>query len=101
MRTLITVAAVLTILTTATLLPSFIGVKPIYALCSEVKDPNVSCHEQYNTRSNIDSTTSTSTEEDDNTSPLLCSDLKCKLGHEYMLDPDNDLVEDPLDFMDY
>lgn len=101
MRTLVTFAVVFTILTTATLFGSLTGGKLVYALCNEIKDPNVSCHEQYNSRSNIDSTTSNSVEEDDDAAPLLCSDLKCSLGHEYMLDPDNDLVEDPLDFMDY
>lgn len=101
MRTLLTVAFVFTILTTTTLFGSLYAGNHVYALCNEVKDPNVSCHEQYNTRSNIDSTTSSSVEEDDNKTPMLCSDLKCSLGHEYMLDPDNDLVEDPLDFMDY
>jgi hypothetical protein len=101
MRTLLTVVVVFTILTTVTILTIPATGKDAYALCSEVKDPNVSCHEQYNTRSNIDSTTSSSVEEGDDTAPLLCSDLKCNLGHEYMLDPDNDLVEDPLDFMDY
>lgn len=101
MRTLFNVAIVITFLTTATLLGTQLGGIDVYALCSEVKDPNVSCHEQYNTRSNVDSTTSSSVEEDDSSVPLLCSDLKCSLGHEYMLDPDNNLDEDPLDFMDY
>lgn len=100
MRTLITMAIVFTILSTSSLSSSLIGGKLVYAVCSEVKDPNVSCHEQYNSRSNIDSTTSSSVTPEDDDKPLLCSDLKCNLGHEYLLDPDNDLVDNPLDFMD-
>ena len=100
MRTLITIAIVFTILSTTALSSSLIGAKLVYAVCSEVKDPNVSCHEQYNSRSNIDSTTSSSVTQEDDDNPLLCSDLKCNLGHEYLLDPDNDLVDNPLDFMD-
>lgn len=101
MRTLITLSIIFAILTPAMVFSTVTEGKFANALCSEIKDPKVSCHEQYNSRSNIDSTTSSSTEEDNHSAPLLCSDLKCHLGHEYMLDPDNDMVQDPLDFMDY
>jgi hypothetical protein len=70
------------------------------AICGELEDPNVSCHEQYNSHSNSETTT-TSTAIEDESDPLLCTDLKCNLGEEYLLDPTTNEIDDPLDLLDY
>lgn len=102
MRTLYTFAVILSLLSATSLLIFANGNGMAYALCSEITDPNVSCHEQHNSHSNVETTTSTTTEEEeevDEVSPLLCSDLKCSLGKEYILGHETDIA-DPLDFID-
>ena len=55
----------------------------------ESKNPNVSCHQQYNSDSNTETTTTTTTSTAEEESDLiLCTDLKCNLGKEYLLDPE-------------
>jgi hypothetical protein len=102
MRTLYTLAVILSLLSATSLLIFANGNGMAYALCSEITDPNVSCHEQHNSHSNVETTTSTTTEEEeevDDVSPLLCSDLKCSLGKEYILGHETDIA-DPLDLID-
>ena len=97
MRTLYTFAVVLSLFSATSLIFAN-GNSIAYALCSEITDPNISCHEQHNTHSNVETTTSTTTEEEE-VSPLLCSDLKCSFGKEYILGHDTDIA-DPLDLID-
>jgi len=102
MRTLSTFAIILSLLSATSLLIFVNGDSIAYGLCSEITDPNVSCHEQHNTHSNVETTTSTTTEEEadeEEVSPLLCSDLKCSLGKEYILGHDTDIA-DPLGLLD-
>ena len=97
MRTSLTYAVIL----------SFLGATSLFALasennianglCSEITDPNVSCHEQHNSHSNVETTTTS--EEEEEVSPLLCSDLMCSLGEEYTMDQDADIA-DPLGLLD-
>ena len=102
MRTLYTFVVVLSLFSATSLLIFANGNSIAYALCSEITDPNVSCHEQHNTHSNVETTTSTTTEEEEveEVSPLLCSDLKCSFGKEYILGHDTDIA-DPLDLIDH
>ncbi|HEU5120015.1 MAG TPA: hypothetical protein VFT71_03415 [Candidatus Nitrosocosmicus sp.] len=99
MRTFHTFAVMLLLLGATSLLSLANGNSIANGLCSEITDPNVSCHEQHNSRSNVETTTSTTTEEEEEVSPLLCSDLKCNLGEEYIMDQDSDIA-DPLDLLD-
>ena len=100
MRTFQTFAVMLSLLGVTSLLALANGNSIANGLCSEVTDPNVSCHEQHNSHSNVETTTSTTTEEEEEVNPLLCSDLKCNLGEEYIMDHDSDIA-DPLDLLDY
>ena len=102
MRTLYTFAVILSLFSATSLLIFANGNTIAYALCSEITDPNVTCHEQHNSHSNVKTTTSTTTEEEEaveEDNPLLCSDLKCSLGKEYILGHDTDIA-DPLDLLD-
>ncbi|HYG00267.1 MAG TPA: hypothetical protein VD815_09250 [Candidatus Saccharimonadales bacterium] len=101
MRTFFTFAIFLSLLSATSLLALSNGNTVIYALCSEITDPNVSCDEQYNSRSNVETTTSTTTTEEEEENSLFCSDLKCNLGEEYVLDPDTSIEDTPLDLLDY
>ena len=38
---------------------------------------------------------------EDESDSMLCNDLKCNLGEEYLLDPKTDVMDDPLDLLDY
>ena len=100
MRTFFTFAILLSLISATSLLALSNGNIVTYALCSEITDPNVSCDEQYNSRSNVETTTSTTTTEEEENS-LFCSDLKCNLGEEYVLDPDTSIEDTPLDLLDY
>ncbi len=102
MRTLYTFAIIFSLLSATSLLIFVNGDSIAYGLCSEITDPNVSCHEQHNSHSNVETTTTSTTEEEteaEETSPMLCSDLKCSLGKEYILDHDTDIA-DPLGLLD-
>ncbi|MDQ2685550.1 MAG: hypothetical protein M3Y25_06880 [Thermoproteota archaeon] len=102
MRTSFTFAIFLSLLSATSILALSNGNAVTYALCSEITDPNVSCDEQYNSRSNVETTTSTTTtEEEEEENFLFCSDLKCNLGEEYVLDPDTSIEDTPLDLLDY
>jgi hypothetical protein len=100
MRTFQTFGLILSLLGATSLLALVNGNSVANGLCSEITDPNVSCHEQHNSRSNVETTTSTTTEEEEEVSPLLCSDLKCNLGEEYIMDQDSEIAV-PLDLLDY
>ena len=103
MRTLYTFAVILSLFSATSLLIFANGNTNASALCSEITDPNVTCHEQHNSHSNVETTTSSTTEEEEEAieedNPLLCSDLKCSFGKEYILGHDTDLA-DPLDLLD-
>ena len=98
MRTFYTIAIIFSFVGVISLLSLSNGNSVVHGLCSEITDPNVSCREQYNSNSNVETTTSTTTEEEE-VSPLLCSDLKCNLGEEYIMDQETDIA-DPLDLLD-
>jgi hypothetical protein len=103
MRTLLRIVVIFSILSVSTLFTTLNNNGAAYAICSELDDPNISCHEQYNSHSNIATSTSTSssTTTEDESDPMLCTDLKCNLGEEYLLDPKTDVMDDPLDLLDY
>ena len=99
MRTLLKIIVIFSILSVSTLFTTLNNNGAVFAICSELDDPNISCHEQYNSHSNT-ATSTTSTTTEDKSNPLLCSDLKCNLGDEYNLDPETDVMDDPLDLLD-
>jgi hypothetical protein len=99
MRTLLKLVAFFSILSMTTIFMTINNNGEAMAICGEINDPNISCHEQYNTHSNT-ATSTTSTTTEDESEPMLCSDLKCNLGEEYMLDPETDIMDDPLDLLD-
>jgi hypothetical protein len=99
MRTLLKIVAIFSILSVTTIFMTVNNSGKVMAICGEINDPNISCHEQYNSHSNTASYTTSSTTEDES-EPLLCTDLKCNLGDEYALDPETDLMDDPLDLLD-
>ena len=99
MRTLLKIVAIFSILSVTTIFMTVNNSGKVMAICGEINDPNISCHEQYNTHSNTATSTTSTTNEDESDS-LLCSDLKCNLGEEYLLDPETDVMDDPLDLLD-
>ena len=99
MRTLLKIVVIFSILGVSTLFTMHNSNEASFAMCGELNDPNISCHEQYNSHSNT-ATTTTSTTTEDESDPILCTDLKCNLGEEYLLDPETDLMDDPLDLLD-
>ena len=101
MRTLLRIVVIFSILSVSTLFTTLNNNGAAYAICSELDDPNISCHEQYNSHSNTATSTSSSTTTEDESDPMLCTDLKCNLGEEYLLDPETDVMDDPLDLLDY
>ena len=101
MRTLLRIVVIFSILSVSTLFMTLNNNGGAYAICSELDDPNISCHEQYNSHSNTATSTSSSTTSEDESNPMLCTDLKCNLGEEYLLDPKTDVMDDPLDLLDY
>ncbi len=100
MRALLRIVVIFSILSVSTLFTTLHNNGAAYAICSELGDPNISCHEQYNSRSNTATSTSLTTTEDES-DPMLCTDLKCNLGEEYLLDPKTDVMDDHLDLLDY
>jgi hypothetical protein len=100
MRTLLKIIVIFSILSVSTLFATLNNNDTAFAICSELNDPNISCHEQYNSHSNT-ATSTTSTTTEDESDLMLCSDLKCNLGGEYLLDPETDVLDDPLDLLDY
>jgi len=101
MRTLLRIFVIFSILSVSTLFTTLNNNGAAYAICSELDDPNISCHEQYNSHSNTATSTYSSTTTEDESDPMLCTDLKCNLGEEYLLDPKTDVMDDPLDLLDY
>lgn len=101
MRTLLKFAIIFSYLSTTTLVGGFITNNTVNALCDGIQDPNISCHEQYNSRSNTDTSTTTTTNTQDDSETLLCSDLKCNFGEEYLLDPESMITNGPFDALDY
>lgn len=99
MRTLLKIVVIFSVLSVTALFTTLNNNGVAFAICSEIDDPNISCHEQYNTHSNTATSTTSTTNEDESDS-LLCSDLKCNLGEEYLLDPETDVMDDPLDLLD-
>ena len=99
MRTLLKIVVIFSILSISALITTPDNNGVAFALCDEVENPNVSCHEQYNSHSNTETTSSNSSTEDES-DLMLCTDLKCNLGTEYLLDPRSDVMDDPLDLLD-
>lgn len=97
MRTLLKIVGIFSILSISALITTLDNNGVAFALCDEMENPNVSCHEQYNSHSNTETTTSSTEDESD---LMLCTDLKCNLGTEYLLDPRSDVMDDPLDLLD-
>jgi hypothetical protein len=91
--------AIFSIMGVTTLLMSINNSGAAMAICSEINDPNVSCHEQHNSHSNV-ATSTTSTTTEDESEPVLCTDLKCNLGEEYMPDLETGVMDDPLDLLE-
>jgi hypothetical protein len=99
MRTLLKIIVVFSILSISSLMNTINSNGVTFALCDGIKNPNVSCHHQYNSDSNTETTTTASTTEEES-DLILCTDLKCNLGKEYLLDPRTDVMDDPLDLLD-
>jgi hypothetical protein len=99
MRTLLKIIVVFSILSISALMTTFDSNAVTFALCDGIKNPNVSCHQQYNSDSNTETTTTASTTEEES-DLILCTDLKCNLGKEYLLDPRTEVMDDPLDLLD-
>lgn len=100
MRTLLKIVVIFSLLSVSTLFTTLNNNDATFAICSEIDDPNISCHEQYNSHSNTATSTTSTTTEDESDS-MLCTDLKCNLVEEYLLDPETDVLDDPLDLLDY
>ena len=99
MRTLLKIVVVFSILSISALMTTLNNNGVTFGLCDGIENPNVSCHQQYNSHSNTETTTTTSTTEEES-DLMLCTDLKCNLGSEYLLDPSTDIMDDPLDLLD-
>lgn len=98
MRTLLKIVVIFSILSISALMIPLNNNGITFAFCDGNEKPNVSCHEQYNSHSNTETTTSSTAE--DESDLMLCTDLKCNLGKEYLLDPRTDIMADPLDLLD-
>ena len=71
MRTLLKIVVIFSILSVSTLFTTLNNNGAAYAICSELDDPNISCHEQYNSHSNT--ATSTLLHLQLRMNPILCS----------------------------
>ena len=71
MRTLLRIVVIFSILSVSTLFTTLNNNGAAYAICSELDDPNISCHEQYNSHSNT--ATSTLPQLQLRMNPILCS----------------------------
>ncbi len=99
MRILLKVIVVFSILSISASMTTLNSNGVTFALCDGIKNPNVSCHQQYNSQSNTETTTTPSTIEEES-DLMLCMDLKCNLGKEYLLDPTTEVMDDSLDPLD-
>lgn len=99
MRTLLKIIVVFSIFSISALMTTFSSNGVTFALCDGIENPNVSCHEQYNSHSNTETTTTASPAEEES-APMLCTDLKCNLGKEYLLDPRVEVMDNPLELLD-
>ena len=100
MRTLLKIIVVFSILSISALMTVLNSNGVTFALCDGIKNPNVSCHQQYNSDSNTETTTTTASTTEEESDLILCTDLKCNLGKEYLLDPRTEVMDDPLDLLD-
>jgi hypothetical protein len=100
MRTLLKIIVVFSILSISALMTALNSNGVTFALCDGIKNPNVSCHQQYNSDSNTETTTTTASTTEEESDLILCTDLKCNLGKEYLLDPRTEVMDDPLDLLD-
>ncbi|WP_458743071.1 hypothetical protein [Candidatus Nitrosocosmicus sp. T] len=98
MRTLLKIVIVFSILSISALMTTLNNNGVTFALCEGTENPNLTCHQQYNSHSNTETTSTSTTEEESDL--MLCTDLKCNLGKEYLLDPRTDIMDDPLDLLD-
>lgn len=100
MRTLLKIIVVFSILSISALMTTLNNNGVTFALCDGIENPNVSCHEQYNSHSNTETATTTDSTAEEESDPMLCTDLKCNLGKEYLLDPRIEVMDDPLELLD-
>jgi hypothetical protein len=100
MRTLLKIIVVFSILSISALMTALNSNGVTFALCDGIKNPNVSCHQQYNSDSNTETTTTSASTTEEESDLILCTDLKCNLGKEYLLDPRTEVMDDPLDLLD-
>jgi len=89
---------ILSIFSATSFLISFSNNERVSAVCNQVSNSTVFCHEQYNTRSNTATTTITEEEE---SSSLFCMDLKCNLNDNEPSNSEIDTIDSPLDYLDY
>ncbi len=71
---------VFSIFTATGLLTTISYNEKVFAVCNEINNKNIYCHEQYNTRSNTATTTTTIEEEEEEPSTLFCITLACNLS---------------------
>jgi hypothetical protein len=69
---------VFSIFTATGLLTTISYNEKVFAVCNEINNKNIYCHEQYNTRSNTATTTTTIEEEEPST---FCNTLACNLNN--------------------
>ncbi len=98
MKFLLVIIMVLSIFSGTMFFSSVSYNEKVFAICNEINNTTISCHEQYNTRSNTATTTITEEEEQ---SPLFCIDLDCNLSDEDLLDSGIDTINSPLDDFEY
>jgi hypothetical protein len=99
MKIFLKITMILSIFTATMFLSSISNNEKVYAVCNEIKNTSVYCHEQYNTHSNT--ATTSITEEKEEPSPLFCIGLTCSLSDDDLLDSGMDTISDPIGDFEY
>jgi hypothetical protein len=99
MKFFLMITMILAVFTATMFLSSISNNEKVYAVCNEIKNTNVYCHEQYNTHSNTAKTSIT--EEKEEQSPLFCIDLTCNLSDDDLLDSEIGTISDPIGDFEY
>jgi len=99
MKFFLIIIMALSIFTFTVFLTTINNNEKVFAVCNEINNTTIYCHEQYNTRSNT--ATTTITEEEEEPSPLFCMDLKCNLSDDDLLDSEIDTINSPLGNSEY
>jgi hypothetical protein len=92
MKTFMLLLTIISILVTSAFPNTIDNNGKVFADCKDLKNANVYCHEQYNTRSN-NATMSRQTEQ---ANPQPCNDVICSLGSVNPLEPGIDTITNPL-----